>query len=216
MRLHLGCGEVHLDGYLNIDYPPASHTVQTKSAADEYHNILELSYPANSIDEIRLHHVFEHFQRATALGLLAGWWSWLKVGGLLRIEVPDFDRTARAVLNPFSSDKARFVGLRHIFGSQEASWAFHMEGWSAKRLSRVLTHFGYDIQKVDRNAYQGTYNIDVYALKTSQPRTRETFEQAAQEWLAHSTVDNSETEKRMLNVWMQQLTDQLQRSWSSS
>ncbi|MBE3140734.1 MAG: hypothetical protein IMZ53_09145 [Thermoplasmata archaeon] len=62
-RLHLGCGEVYLGDYLNIDYPLASHTLQTKLAADEYHNILELRYPANSIEEIRPHHVFEHFAR---------------------------------------------------------------------------------------------------------------------------------------------------------
>ena len=110
MKLHLGCGEIHLDGYLNIDYPPASHAVQTKSAADEYHNILELAYPANSIEEIRLHHVFEHFTRASALGLLAGWWTWLVPGGLLRIEVPDFDRTAWAVLSPFTPKKKKMIG----------------------------------------------------------------------------------------------------------
>ncbi len=34
LRLHLGCGENHFDDYINIDFPPSEHSVQTKVAAD--------------------------------------------------------------------------------------------------------------------------------------------------------------------------------------
>jgi hypothetical protein len=27
LRLHLGCGEQHFPGYINVDYPPAHHQV---------------------------------------------------------------------------------------------------------------------------------------------------------------------------------------------
>ncbi|MBU1349519.1 MAG: hypothetical protein ABII99_02395 [Patescibacteria group bacterium] len=90
MKLHLGCGENYLEGYVNIDFPPEFHTIQNKSVADKYANIFELKYKKDSIEEIRLHHVFEHFERAVALALIAGWRSWLKKNGVLRIEVPDF------------------------------------------------------------------------------------------------------------------------------
>ena len=212
LKLHLGCGEVHLDGYLNIDYPPTSHTVQTKSAADEYHDLLELSYPANFIEEIRLHHVFEHFPRAVALGLLAGWWSWLKGDGLLRIEVPDFERTARAMLNPLSSPKARFVGLRHIFGSQEAHWAVHKEGWSARQLRDVLRCFSYRIEKVDKNTWRGTYNVEIFARKEAGQITRLDFEHAARKWLSKYIVDDSPSELQMLDVWMVQYRSQVEKT----
>jgi hypothetical protein len=209
MRLHLGCGEVHLDGYLNIDYPLSSHPVQKISAADEYHNILELSYPANSIEEIRLHHVFEHFSRATSIALLAGWWLWLSVDGLLRIEVPDFQHAAMAVVNPFSRKKARYVGLRHIFGSQEASWAVHMEGWSAQSMRDVLSLFGYKVEDVKHNHWRGTYNIEVFARKMFAKKTFADFEQVARTWLTQFTVDNGESERKMLEVWMNQYRDQV-------
>ena len=79
-KLHLGCGQRYLEGYVNIDFPAAEHTVQEQSVADRHADLLCLSYPAGSIDEIRLHHVFEHFDRHTACALMASWQSWLKVG----------------------------------------------------------------------------------------------------------------------------------------
>ncbi|EKD88023.1 MAG: ubiquinone/menaquinone biosynthesis methylase-like protein, partial [uncultured bacterium] len=176
MKLHLGCGEVHLTDYINIDYPVDQHTVQTKPAADEFHDILELSYPHDSIDEIRLHHVFEHFSRPVALGLLAGWWCWLRPEGILHIEVPDFDRTVLTVLNPFSKQELRGVALRHIFGSQEASWAVHMEGWSPKRLSHLIRSMGYKVNQVNKNSYKGTHNFEIIAVKTSVSFQRDDFE----------------------------------------
>ena len=86
MKLHLGCGERYLEGYINIDYPPEQHTVQQNTKVDHYADITKLNYPENSIDEVRLHHVFEHFDRATALALLCNWHTWLKPGGKLLIE----------------------------------------------------------------------------------------------------------------------------------
>lgn len=80
LRLHLGCGEQRLEGYVNIDYPPSEHTVQTKTGADIFADITTLNFPTHSVDEIRLHHVFEHFDRATALALLIKWHSCLKIG----------------------------------------------------------------------------------------------------------------------------------------
>ena len=85
LRLHLGCGQHRLAGYINIDYPRADHTVQTESVADIFANITTLSMLDGQLDEIRSHHFFEHFDRQTALALLCKWISWLKVGGELVI-----------------------------------------------------------------------------------------------------------------------------------
>ncbi|MFO7733951.1 MAG: methyltransferase domain-containing protein, partial [Candidatus Aminicenantes bacterium] len=99
LRLHLGCGEVFLRNYVNIDFPPSSHTVQHKAVADVFADLKDLSFPAFSVDEVRLHHVFEHFDRPTSLALLCTWQQWLKIGGVLIIETPDFEAAVKRMLH---------------------------------------------------------------------------------------------------------------------
>lgn len=215
LKLHLGCGERYLNGYHNVDYPPSEHTVQTGTRVDEYANILELRYSADTVEEIRLHHVFEHFSRPVACALVAAWWSWLKPGGLIRIEVPDFDRTAVAVLNPFSKRKARYVALRHIFGSQEAAWAVHQEGWSPKRLKQLLVDMGFRNIKIVRNSYQGTYNFEIYGYKSVGGLSVKDFEKTARSFLSNYMVNDTPSEKRMLETWMEVYQKQVEASWAT-
>src|SRR5688572_678533 len=116
LRLHLGCGEQYLDGYVNIDFPPSEHSVQLSSPADELADITRLTYARGSVDEVRLHHVFEHFDRPTALRLLIDWRLWLADGGRLTIETPDFEACARAFTRRLRI-RRRGVLARHVFGS---------------------------------------------------------------------------------------------------
>lgn len=214
MKLHLGSGEVYLKGYRNIDFPPSEHSVQKHTKVDEYADILELAYPAASVDEVRLHHVFEHFMRPTAYALLASWWSWLKPGGTLRIEVPDFARTARNALNPLLSKRKRSVALRHIFGSNEAAWAVHYEGWSPGLLSEVVETLGFKVEEVHKTAWKGTFNVEVIATKSAASISKKEFEARARHLLGSYIVDGSSSEQELLQVWMKQYQDQLAETWA--
>lgn len=157
MKLHLGCGNKYLEGYVNIDLPPSEHTVMD-SKADIYADIRTLEYPENSIDEIRLHHLFEHFTRAESLKFLVKWRKWLKVGGLLHIQTPDFSGCILKYI--FAPLKFRMQLGRHIFGSQEARWAFHLDFWDKRKFKFVLKSLGYDIIKVKRywNSFHKHYS----------------------------------------------------------
>jgi hypothetical protein len=214
MKLHLGCGETRLEGYVNIDQPPPSHTVQSRSVADQYADITRLRYPEGSVEEVRLHHVFEHFSRPTAIGLAASWASWLSPRGRLHIEVPDFVRTARAVLWPFSSRHARLVGIRHLFGSHEAPWAVHCEGWSAATLSGVLEVCGLEIERVRRRGWKGTYNLEVFGRKRGHGIGWNELEPRARAWLRDYLLDDTPGELKLLDVWMSELRGQLERTWA--
>lgn len=214
MKLHLGCGEGYLKGYLNIDFPPEFHPIQTKSVADKYADILELRYKKDSVEEIRLHHVFEHFERPVALALIAGWRSWLKKNGVLRIEVPDFDKSAACVLNPFSDKQKKNVALRHIFGSQEALWAIHYQGWSPKRLKKLLTLFGFYTIKIIKKSWKNTYNFEIIAIKTEEEYNQEKCEQIAKKILKSYLINDSDTELRLFSLWMDKFKKQMKQIWA--
>jgi hypothetical protein len=213
MKLHLGCGQKYLDGYVNIDYPPAEHTVQDTSVADEYHDISKLRYNRSTVDEVRLHHVFEHFERFRACAYLASWNSWLKTGGKLHIEVPDFETTIKKNFSLLNRKKYEGVGLRHIFGSQEAPWAVHYEGYSGDRLQNMLALFGFRTIEIKKTSYKRTFNVEIIGIKKSE-LNREASLAATKSYLSAYLVDDSVTEQRMLEVWCRNFEQQLDRTFA--
>lgn len=214
--MHLGCGQYYLDGYVNIDFPLSEHTLQQESVADEYQDLARLRYSAGSVDEVRLHHVFEHFPRTQAAALVASWHSWLKRGGTLRIEVPDFDATAALVLDPNAPTRDRRVAVRHLFGSNEAPWATHYDGWSESRLRELLGAFGFETREVTRNAHLATRNVEIAATRGTAPATREGALEAARGYLREFTLDESEFETHLLEIWLDQFRDQLDQSFAET
>jgi predicted SAM-dependent methyltransferase len=201
LRLHLGCGGVHLDGYLNIDLPPEEQGVQEGIQPDEYADITRLEYAPESVEEIRLHHVFEHFDRPTAVRLLIDWRGFLRPGGVLRIETPDFKRCAQVFVVRRSAT-ARMKLLRHMFGSHEAGWAVHKDGWYEERFRSHLDALGYEDLRFERSHWRGTFNITVTAQRGTESLTREELLARAEKLLRQSLVDEGTSETEILGVWM--------------
>jgi len=214
MKLHLGCGQRYLEGYVNIDFPSSSHSVQEKSVADLHADILSLSYSSEIIEEIRLHHVFEHFPRPIACALLASWFFWLKHGGLLRIEVPDFQRTARVISSAFSLIPKRAVAERHLFGSHEADWAVHCEGYTPSMLKKMVETFGFRVKEIKKNSWMGTFNFELLATKNNKDISRVAFDNIVSGYLKNYLLDDSASEDRLLEVWMKKYKKQLEVSWA--
>lgn len=84
IKLHLGCGKrnfgpswVHIDGG---DFP---HLIGN--------DITKLNFENNSVDLIYASHVLEYFDRMEVIDVLKEWNRVLKVGGVLRLAVPDFE-----------------------------------------------------------------------------------------------------------------------------
>ena len=208
MKLHLGCGQGYLDGYINIDYPLDKNTVQEKSVADEFHDLTKLRYKRKTVDEVRLHHVYEHFPRHVAFGLLAAWHTWLKRGGKVHIEVPDFDESAKLAIDSKLPDRDRKVALRHIFGSNEAPWATHYEGWSAERLSEVLSLLGFKSIKIEKTSYLATRNVIVTAKKGLLELDHKKARNLARKYLVNFTLDDSDFEVSLLEIWLKEFDKQ--------
>lgn len=149
LKLHLGSGEIYLDGYVNIDLPDSEHSV-AKPKTDLIADFRNLQYEPGSVDEVRCHHVFEHFTRAQALKLLLQWREWLAVGGTLHIETPDFD--TGIWYYAFSGYKTRMEVGRHLFGSQEAAWALHLDFWGKRKFKHVLAKLGFRVLKIQKRS----------------------------------------------------------------
>jgi len=211
-RLHLGCGQNRLEGYINIDFPQSEHNVMNVQP-DLSADILKLDFPQGTIDEIRLHHVFEHFTRIRALSLLIRWHGWLKDGGILHIETPDIAGCAKTLASEAPYEVKMRV-IRHLSGDQCDSWAFHIDHWFAERFQRTLERFGFEIVSTTPSEYKNLSNISVIARKTvSLPRDK--LIAAAEELLQESLVSKKH-EKKALLVWKRQLQAALKSPASDS
>lgn len=211
LRLHLGCGENHFDGYINIDFPPSEHSVQTTVAADLFADVTLIDFPDQTVDEIRLHHVFEHFSRSKALALLVRWHAWLKLGGKLHIETPDVIGSARTLLADMPYRTKQGV-LRHAFGSHEAPWAYHLDGWYKEKFEHVLSRFGFEVQCLNQQWKADPWLSNVHAISVKQRSlSRSELLSAADEILLDSMVADVPAERAMHKVWCDLVRSELER-----
>jgi len=146
-KYHLGCGTKYLQGYCNIDFPQPEHTIISVKA-DLYSDLVSLKY--KPCIEIRSHHVFEHFNYIESLALLVKWTQALMLGGILRIDIPDIKTLCQGFINSPNVEK-QFKFIRMIFGSHEAKWAYHINGWTETSLTYVLDRFGFKV--INSNSY---------------------------------------------------------------
>ncbi len=203
LRLHLGCGEQRIPATIGIDYPPSEHLVMNV-AADAFADISNLELPPESVDEIRLHHVFEHFSRVTALGLLVRWHRWLKPGGQLRIETPDVMGSARTLLSQASLRvKLGVAGTWPAITPRRGpiTWTSGSRSDSSTRCrASDSARFKTRQWSWDREPYLS--NVEVVATKVERVPWQRQIE-AAEELLQEATV--APAERPTWEVWRKQL-----------
>lgn len=118
-KLHLGAADRRLDGWVNIDVPPAQFGMDLRWG---------LPFGDGSASHVFLSHFLEHLSRAEARRLMADIHRVLGAGGVVRVIVPSFRRYAEAYVRR----DARF------FEVQRAHW-----GWAAEMrtdLERILQY----------------------------------------------------------------------------
>lgn len=143
MKLHLGCGNNYMDGWVNIDGPKEELCYDTIKA-DIYVRIEDLEYPDNSIDEILLNAVFEHFPRHIAILQLRKFYKWLKPNGMLTILVPDFWGTVKLLKKSKSPNEQQFW-FRHLYGPQDTlQLGTHYDAFDVKKLKYMFSVVGFN------------------------------------------------------------------------
>lgn len=134
INLHLGCGRrdfgsdwVHIDGgeYAHLDY----------------NDITKLLYHDNTVDLIYASHVIEYFDSVEIVHVLNEWYRVLRVGGTLRLAVPDFEKLMRVYQN--TGDIKNILGP--LFGKMPMGdkMIFHKTVYDFKSLRSLLNSIGF-------------------------------------------------------------------------
>lgn len=142
MKLHLGCGGVRLDGFVNIDCRPGK-------AVDIVHNLgvdgLPPGVRPNSVSRIETYHFLEHIHRKLALKILRQCFEAMKPGAMIVIEVPDLEEQCRQVL------AGNTYVIRNIYGLQRddrpAGTDIHCWGYTADSLGEILEKIGFVVTR---------------------------------------------------------------------
>ncbi|MEI8033179.1 MAG: methyltransferase domain-containing protein [Chlorobiaceae bacterium] len=143
MKLNLGCGHDIKEGWVNID-GPREDLCYDDLKADIHARIEDLDYPDNTVDEILMSAVFEHFPRHIAIVQLRKMYKWLKPGGFITILVPDFWGTVK-MLRKSKSMKEQQFWFRHLYGPQDtAKFGIHYDAFSVKKLKWIFSIVGFN------------------------------------------------------------------------
>lgn len=138
LKLHLGAGPINLAGWINIDAREASHIHLIASNFDL------VEFADESLSEIYLCHVLEHFSFDESELLLNNFRRKLKPGGVLRISVPDIDHLISAY--KANDDDLELVKMAFM-GGQDYEYNFHKSIYNNALLSRLFVKSGFENPK---------------------------------------------------------------------
>ena len=134
IKLHLGCGNVLLPGWTNVDLDD----IPEIDLQDDVRTLTKIE--DNSCDIIYASHVLEHFGRKEFESILKVWNKKLKINGILRLAVPDFEKAIK-----WYNDTKKIediIGL--ISGGQKTEFDYHKMIYDRKFLTKVLKICGFD------------------------------------------------------------------------
>jgi predicted SAM-dependent methyltransferase len=134
VNLHLGCGEIDHPGFINIDGLPSSHIHYIRPIND-------LSpFQDESVSLIYASHCLEHFSHQEVLTVLKEWFRVLKINGVLRVSVPDFD----LLLDIYQDNDLDLNTIIYpLMGSQINKYDFHMIAFNQSNLTELFNQAGF-------------------------------------------------------------------------
>lgn len=136
MKLNLGCGKRNFGSdWIHIDGSTYEHI--------KSHDIVNLPYDENSVDIIYASHVFEYFDREEAIDVLKKWKKCLKINGILRLAVPNFEMYSKL----YSEGK---ITLDQCVGPLYGKWKmtdkdtiYHKTTYDYTSLKKLLENCGF-------------------------------------------------------------------------
>lgn len=133
--LHIGCGKIDSPEFINIDAQPYAHV---HVVTDDIRRLP--GFADGTVDLVYMCHVLEHMRAPDVEAVLLEMKRMLKVGGVLRLSVPDFDRLL-AVYRAAGED----LGAIHtqLMGGQDSPYNVHYCAFNHRSLSALLQKAGF-------------------------------------------------------------------------
>jgi predicted SAM-dependent methyltransferase len=134
--LHIGCGDINIDGWINLDARNRDHVhIQTDN--------LDLSQFADeSLGVIYLSHVLEHVSFSEAEILLRTFYKKLRKNGMLLVSVPDFEALVKIYQQP--EGNLRLIRMA-LLGGQDYEYNFHKSVYDFKLLKELCVSAGFKV-----------------------------------------------------------------------
>ncbi|WP_343614680.1 methyltransferase domain-containing protein [Novosphingobium sp.] len=135
MKLYVGAQKYKPDGFKTVDIDDT----HSPDIVADVTNMPQIE--SNSADEVVAGHVLEHIDWPDSFKAIAEFTRVLKIGGKLRISIPDMSSLMRMVL---SGDSVFHVmGLIYGVGGRENRFEQHRYGFTAGMIVDILESLGY-------------------------------------------------------------------------
>lgn len=141
-KLNLGCGNMILPEYVNVDlYNPL---------ADVKADVLKLPFDAKSFSHVLLSHVIEHVSYRKHIKLLEGIHKVLEDNGEFTVCYPDFELCATAFLENKNGERWRWW-VQTLYGMQTDAGQYHVAPVTRDHLTQQLFEVGFGEVKHEVN-----------------------------------------------------------------
>ncbi len=132
--LHLGCGSVNHPQFINIDILPAPHIHYVRSV-DNLSNFKDCG-----VDLIYASHCLEHFPLRAVPEILKEWYRVLRLNGILRLSIPDFD----LLLKIYVENNGDILSIvAPLMGGQNSIYNYHKTIFNTGSLTCLLKSAGF-------------------------------------------------------------------------
>jgi predicted SAM-dependent methyltransferase len=155
VRLNIGCGTHHIQGFVQIDADINAHP-------DIVARVPPLPFPADDIEEVYAGHFLEHLDQDDGRVFVAECYRVLKPGGLCTLVVPDIEAVMRrwlgrshdAVEVPLgvwrNVDDLDDVATVFLYGTPNSN-SHHLWAYCASTLARLMANAGFrELHAIDR------------------------------------------------------------------